>query len=116
MKKLIGFDNELNRLLANYKSKNLHSSLIIYGPKGIGKRNFIDNYIISILKHEFKDNNFLHHLNLFKNNTHPNIKILKKNVDQKTKKIKSHITIDQIRNLKKFINDTSSIKIYVKLL
>ena len=51
-----------------------------------------------------------HHLNLFKNNTHPNIKIIEKEIDSKTGKIKSNITIDQIRRLKTFLNSTSIIQ------
>ena len=45
MSELIGYDNEIKSFLNNYKSKNLHSSIIIHGPKGIGKRLFIDQII-----------------------------------------------------------------------
>ena len=107
---LIGFEKENNLLLNNYKSKNLHSSIIIHGSKGIGKKLFINNFIGQIFKINFENKNYLHHVNLLKNNTHPNIKVLEKIIDKKTKKIKSNISIDQIRNLKKFLNESSSIK------
>ena len=44
--------------------------------------------------------------NLFKNNTHPNIKIIEKEIDSKTGKIKSNITIDQIRRFDAIEGDT----------
>ncbi len=110
MIQLIGFENQINLLLNNYKSKNLHSSIILHGSKGIGKKLFINKFISEIFKINYKNNNYLHHLNLLSNNTHPNIKIIEKKIDQKSKKIKSNITIDQIRNLKSFINESTSIK------
>ena len=46
-------------------------------------------------------------MNLIKNNTHPNIKYISNLVDKKTNKTKSQITIDQIRQLNSFLNETS---------
>ncbi len=109
MSELIGYDNEIQSFLNNYKSKSLHSSIIIHGPKGIGKRLFIDQIIEKILHYNFDKKNYLHHLNLYKNNTNQNIKIIEKNIDSKTKKLKQHISIDQIRNVKKFIRESTSI-------
>ena len=112
----IGNVDILNELKSKYKNNNLHSSIIVYGPKGIGKRNFIDNLIKDLFKITFMDKNYLHHLNLIKNNSHPNIKLIQKEIDTKTKKLKSNITIDQIRNIKKFINNTSSINDITKFI
>ena len=113
---LIGFKKQNEIILNNYISNNLHSSVLIYGPKVIGKRTFINKFINDLLIKIFDENSYLHHLNLFKNNTHPNIKILEKVTDQKTKKLKSHITIDQIRQTKKFLNESSSVKKIKKIL
>ena len=107
---LIGFENQINTLVENYKSKTLHSSTIIHGPKGIGKKIFIEDFINKVFKINFDNKNYEHHYNLLKNNSHPNIKILEKTIDLKTKKIKSKITIDQVRNLKNFLNESSAIK------
>ena len=109
MSELIGYDNEIQSFLNNYKSKSLHSSIIIHGPKGIGKRLFIDQIIEKILHFNFDKKNYLHHLNLYKNIKNQNIKIIEKNIDSKTKKLKQHISIDQIRNVKKFIRESTSI-------
>ena len=107
---LIGFEKEYSDLLKRYKSNNLPNSILIHGLSGIGKRTFLNKLVKNILNIEFKDNNLDHHLNLFKNNTHPNIKIIEKEIDSKTGKIKSNITIDQIRRLKTFLNSTSIIQ------
>ncbi len=107
MIELIGFEKEYNDLLKRYKSNNLPNSILIHGLNGIGKRTFLNKLVKNILNIEFKNSNLEHHLNLFKNNTHPNIKIIEKEIDSKTGKIKSNITIDQIRRLKTFLNSTS---------
>ena len=110
MIELIGFEKEYNDLLNRYESNNLPNSILIHGLNGIGKRTFLNKLVKNIINIEFKDNNVDHHLNLFKNNTHPNIKIIEKEIDSKTGKIKSNITIDQIRTLKIFLNSTSIIQ------
>ena len=110
MIELIGFEKEYNDLLNRYKSNNLPNSILIHGLNGIGKRTFLNKLVKNIINIEFKDNNVDHHLNLFKNNTHPNIKIIEKEIDSKTGKIKTNITIDQIRRLKTFLNSTSIIQ------
>jgi len=107
MVNLIGFEKEYSDLVNRYKSNNLPNSILIHGLSGIGKRTFLNKLVKNILNIEFKDNNLDHHLNLFNNNTHPNIKIIEKEIDSKTGKIKSNITIDQIRRLKTFLNSTS---------
>ena len=110
MTELIGFEKEYSDLLKRYKSNSLPNSILIHGLGGIGKRTFVNKLVENILYIEFKDNNIDHHLNLFKNNTHPNIKIIEKENDSKTGKIKSNITIDQIRRLKTFLNSSSIIQ------
>mgnify|MGYP001425595852 FL=1 len=110
MVKLIGFEKEYSDLVNRYKSNNLPNSILIHGLSGIGKRTFLNKLVKNIINIEFKDNNVDHHLNLFKNNTHPNIKIIEKEIDSKTGKIKSNITIEQIRRLKTFLNSTTTIQ------
>ena len=107
---LIGFEKEYSDLLNRYELNNLPNSILIHGLSGIGKRTFLNKLVKNIINIEFKDNNVDHHLNLFKNNTHPNIKIIEKEIDSKTGKIKTNITIDQIRKLKTFLNSTTTIQ------
>jgi len=110
MIELIGFEKEYRDLLNRYETNNLPNSILIHGLSGIGKRTFLNKLVKNIINIEFKDNNVDHHLNLFKNNTHPNIKIIEKEIDSKTGKIKTNIIIDQIRRLKTFLNSTSIIQ------
>ncbi len=110
MIELIGYNDQINLLLNSYKTNNLHSSIILHGPKGIGKKLFVYKFISEIIKLNFKDKNYLHHINLLKNNSHPNIRLIKKEINQKTKKLNNSILINQVRNLKKFCNESSSIK------
>lgn len=110
MIELIGFEKEYIDLINRYEKNNLPNSILIHGLSGIGKRTFLNKLVKNIINIEFKDNNVDHHLNLFKNNTHPNIKIIEKEIDSKTGKIKTNITIDQIRRLKTFLNSTSIIQ------
>ena len=110
MIELIGFEKEYRDLLNRYETNNLPNSILIHGLSGIGKRTFLNKLVKNIINIEFKDSNLDHHLNLFKNNTHPNIKIIEKEIDSKTGKIKSNITIEQIRRLKTFLNSTTTIQ------
>ncbi len=110
MIKLFGFENQISSLINNYVSQNLHSSIIIHGPKGIGKKIFIKKLLSEIFKSNLNENNYLHHVNLLNKDSHPNVRNIEKIFDTRSKKIKSEITIDQIRNLRNFVNETASIK------
>tara|TARA_Y100001954_G_scaffold132483_1_gene141586 strand:+ start:631 stop:1614 length:984 start_codon:yes stop_codon:yes gene_type:complete len=116
MTSLVGFENELKLLVDNYKSNSLHSSIILNGEKGIGKKTFINKFLNDIFINSLDGKNYLHHLNLLNNNTHPNVRIIERIFDNKSKKIKSNITIEQIRNLKKFVNESPSIKYLSKFI
>ena len=107
MMKVIGFDNQKKFLIKNYLNNKLPHSIILSGDKGIGKKTFIIDFFASIFNELFDNNNLKQHLNLIKNNTHPNIKYISNLVDKKTNKTKSQITIDQIRQLNSFLNETS---------
>ncbi len=107
---LIGYSNQIDRLIQNYRKNNLHSSIIFYGPKGIGKRHFVNKLISEIIKLKFSETSIKHHLNLYLNNSHPNIKLIEKEFDKKNNKITNNISIDQIRSLKKFNSTSSSIR------
>ena len=49
MLKTIGHEKHLEDLFNKYISKNLANSILIYGPKGIGKRSFIYDLIFKII-------------------------------------------------------------------
>ena len=90
----------------NILKKNISNSLIFYGNKGIGKSTF-SYYLINQIYNELNKNTNNNHTNLIYNNTHPNIRIVKKIFDTKTKKLKNYITIDQIRKIENLIYRSS---------
>ncbi len=115
MQNCIGFKSQMSLLIDKFNSSTLHNSIIFNGPKGIGKRTFINDLIYNFFTIKDK-NNLNHHLNLLNNLSHPNIKILSKEFDSKTKKLKSNISIEQVRNLKNFLNETSLSKNLFKII
>ena len=110
MNKIIGFDNEFNLLLNHLKNDNLCNSILLTGNKGVGKSYFLTNLIEEYIKIKIDNNQIKHHISLLYNNSHPNIRFIKKEIDEKTKKIKNFITIDQVRKLNQFSLETSIIE------
>ena len=110
MKKVIGFDQEFDSILNQLLDSKLSNSLLLTGNKGIGKNYFIFQIIEEYIKKSVLNEKILHHLSLIKNKSHPNILIVKKEIDEKTKKLKNFIIIDQIRKINKFCSETSVIE------
>ena len=110
MKKVIGFDQEFDSILNQLLDSKLSNSLLLTGNKGIGKNYFIFQIIEEYIKKKIVSEQTHHHLSLIKSNTHPNIKIVEKEIDEKTKKLKNFIIIDQIRKINQFSLQTSIIE------
>ena len=110
MKKVIGFDQEFDSILNKLLENKLSNSLLLTGNKGIGKNYFIFQLIEEYIKKKVISEQINHHLSLLKNNAHPNIIMLKKEIDEKTKKLKNFIIIDQIRKINQFSLETSVIE------
>tara|TARA_Y100000590_G_scaffold238614_1_gene268423 strand:+ start:3820 stop:4827 length:1008 start_codon:yes stop_codon:yes gene_type:complete len=105
-KNLIGHEDNLSILTNQISSQKLSNSLILYGNKGIGKNTFVYFFINKYLNILFKNKN-LNTSNLIYNNSHPNIRIINKEYDEKTKKMKQNITIEQIRSISNFVYKSS---------
>jgi len=110
MKKVIGFDQEFDSILNQLLDNKLSNSLLLTGNKGIGKKYFISQLFEEYIKKRVESKQTHHHLSLIKNNSHPNIKIVVKETDDKTKKLKNFIIIDQIRKINQFSFETSIIE------
>ena len=110
MTKVIGFDQEFDSILNQLFDNKLSNSLLLTGNKGIGKNYFISQLIEEYIKKKVVSEQINHHLSLLKNNSHPNIIIIKKQIDEKTKKLKNFIIIDQIRKINQFSLETSLIE------
>ena len=88
-KKLIGFENIFAILKKNLENKTLSKSLIFYGNKGIGKSTLAYSLINNVFDEIYKENPSSNHTNLIYNNSHPNLRVLRKEYDEKTKKYKN---------------------------
>ena len=107
---LYGYKKYFDLLTNLYKSKRLPNSILLTGPKGIGKATFAYHFINSILS-ENEDKNYLcsdfkinvenSTYNKIINNIHPNF--FSVNNDSKNDQIK----IEQIRLLIKFLNKST---------
>ena len=106
MKKVIGFDQEFDSILNQLLDNKLSNSLLLTGNKGIGKKYFILQIIKEYINKKVVSSQTKHHLSLLKNNYHPNIIIVEKEIDEKTKKHKNFIIIDQIRKINQFCSET----------
>ena len=104
-KKILGNEEILNKLIINYQNNNFPNSIILNGSKGIGKCTFVFNFINNIFNS--LSDKFDNSENLIYNNTHPNIKYIAKELDDKNSRYKNFITIEQIRNLQNFLNQSS---------
>ena len=106
----IGNNNLYEIIKNNYSERKLSNSIIIYGEKGIGKSTFVRFLAIQIFNN-FKDltqkiSDF-NHISLINSNAHPNFILIEKKIDEKSKKLRNFILIDQIRDLESFIYKTS---------
>ena len=116
MKSLVGFQKEFEIISKNLIADKLNNSVLICGNKGIGKYFFIIKIIEEYMKLKINSDQINHHLTLLDNNSHPNIKILNKKLDEKTGRVKNNITIDQIRELNNFFTETSLIDNFPKFI
>ena len=108
--RLFGFENYFNSFIKLYEKKELPNSILLSGPKGLGKSTFAYHIINCLLskseerKYSIKDfvinqNNLSYKLLSAK--MHPNFFLIKNN------ELEKDIKIEQIRDLLKFLNKTT---------
>lgn len=105
-RQFIGNLDFLDLLTAKFSNNSFPNSILLSGPKGIGKNTFAYNLVKNIFEKKVKDN-IDQHINLIYNYTHDNVRYLYKEFDEKTNKYKKHINVDQIRELENFIYQLS---------
>jgi len=103
-KNFYGNQKLLDNLYNNFINNSLSNSIILTGPKGIGKTTLAFCLIDKIFKN-YKLN--INNNNLIYKNYHPNLKYITKELSDKNNKIKNNITINQIRALDNFLNQSS---------
>ena len=105
-KNIVGHQNIIDKLLYKFENNTLHNSLIFFGQNGIGKTTLAFNFISKILK-IIDNNNYNNHISLLYKNSHPNIRYITRYYDEAKDKTSEYISIDQIRSLNNFINQSS---------
>ena len=103
-RKLVNNKNLLDSLIKSFTINSLSNSIIFSGSKGIGKTT-LSFILVSRIYNLLTDNNKLS--NIIYGNSHPNIRYIYKLKDDKTDKLKNFISIDQIRGLENFLNQSS---------
>ena len=99
---LFGNEKSIQQLVKHYNMRSVPHSLIFYGPKGIGKASLAINFSTQLINNQSSiDENDLRR-QVSQSPDYRNIYHCKREYDETTKKLKSVISIDQIRNLKEF--------------
>lgn len=117
---LIGQDNAINDFLAAFNSGRLHHAWLLTGPYGVGKASLAWKIARFLLAQEPKNNPIdidrpAPIINLDVPDDHPimsridalseaRLYLARRLYDEKTKKLKQAITVDEIRKLKRFFN------------
>ena len=104
-KNFISNKNIIEKLFKNYCDSNLPNSIIFNGPKGVGKSTAAF-YLINKIYQNIESNN-VKNSTLIYNNTNPNFRYITKLFDEKSNKLKKDILIDQIREIERFLNQSS---------
>ena len=105
-KNILGHQNIIDKLLYKFENNTLHNSLIFFGQNGIGKATLAFNFISQVLK-KIDYNNYNNHVGLLYKNSHPNLRYITRSYDEAKDKTSEYISIDQIRGLNNFINQSS---------
>ena len=110
---LFGYNKLFDSFITLYKKKKLPNVMLFSGAKGLGKATFayhVINYILSIgednkyLSENFKINPDNVSFKLLQNNMHPNFFLLDNTP------FDENIKIEQVRNLVKFLNNSTYFK------
>lgn len=88
---LLGFAPTKSTLLTSYRDKKLHHAILLHGKKGIGKASFARAFAEEILEN--------------KTAIHPDLLLIEKEPEKK------EITVDKIRKIADFANQTSAISL-----
>ncbi len=108
---LFGQDRAVADFLEAYSSGRMHSGWLITGPRGVGKATLAWKIATFLLANPgaglFGDPSLdvdPEHLDarLIQSGAHPRLAVIRRPLDEKTKQLKSEITVDAVRRLKTF--------------
>ena len=113
---LFGHDNALDQFQLAYNGDKLHHAWLLLGKQGIGKATLayrFAKYVLSSHKEKSAGSTGLqidptnHHAQLVTSNSHPNLLVLRRAWNAKTKKFKPRISVDDVRELQRFLGNTA---------
>ncbi|WP_316862488.1 DNA polymerase III subunit delta' [uncultured Cohaesibacter sp.] len=118
-----GHKAEEKRLLSSWNSGKMHHAWLLTGPKGIGKATFAFRAARFIFNEGGKKDAISlledaaptsldcpedsHSNHLINNLAHPNLLVIDRPYDEKAKKFKTEITVDEVRKTVKFFGSTA---------
>ena len=108
---LLGQDRAVSDFLDTHASGRMHSGWLITGPRGVGKATLawkIATFLLAAPEPGMFGDPSLDvdpdhpDARLIQSGAHPRLAVIKRPVDDKTKQLKSEITVDAVRRLKTF--------------
>ncbi len=88
LKNLVGFESIESSLLTSFQNQKLHHAILLHGKRGIGKASFAKKFVTKILDNP--------------NGANPDLLLIEKEPEKK------EITVDKIRKIASFVNQTSA--------
>jgi len=118
-KEIVGHQDAQNMLVEAYRKNKLHHAWLIAGPAGIGKATMAFRFAEYLLRNPdpdkapgkmaFDDDPV--HSQVSKG-VHPNLLVLRRPLDPKTKKFKTKITVDEVRRAGAFLHSAGGANAY----
>lgn len=102
---LVGHQPQWQLLQQQFQEKKLHPAWLLSGQRGIGKATFAYQAARYILKAGQNNDTFFD--TLIDQNSHPNLLIIEKNVDEDGK-VQNEITVEGVRKLADFVHQSAA--------
>lgn len=118
IKNIYGHESAEKEFVNTYQLNRLHHAWLITGPKGIGKATLAYRFTRFLLAIDKEKDTLITTLNiqeesptsrLVSNLSHPELLVLRRPYDLKTNKLRTEITVDEVRRLKSFLSLRSGI-------
>lgn len=104
-RQLISHQSQWQLLQRQFHEKKLHPAWLLSGQKGIGKATFAYQAARYLLKDGQNNDQFFD--TLINQNSHPNLLIIEKNVDEDGK-LQNEITVESIRKIAEFVHQSAA--------
>ena len=114
---IVGQDRAVGQFLAAWATRRLHHAWLLAGPRGIGKASFARSAAKRILSDaagpvageglDVPDDHPIAHL--FAAGSHPDFRLLKRELNDKGDALRRNISIGQVRQLGQFLTTTKSL-------